>query len=473
MYKYQSFLDSFANQFKQKSVPDYVEDGTDASEQQLKTFKAEMQHMNINMIDFYANGKDWLEQNQEREKGNKFQAFNNVYQRRLLIMCLMPLQRGVSSSNVMQSVGMVIGITLANKEFREDLHKLYAQYKLQRAGGINEYVNALKTDPKMVKSIDEHLAKSNGGRVPFTEQSAAAMNLILAKQAYTQFREGKKKPELIRSEYANARDVLYKLADKDGITGEKLDRATKIMYRQLSQDDMSWHSLFSEIAYNKVKQSEFKTDEYVFKTADGRSKIKTRQVWDGNFDNISTNDKFTGMFTVREPLTKQNFHDLLKTNVQEYFDNVKPENFAKAANSIILGSMQILGYNNISKMAIEKEGCLDFMNSIANQIGYGMADGVNLQGAFKNIRDAMAYYHKTHDQTKLGLIDNCYTVLEEVTNNYATKGPEYTKAVDAWQEKIKTHDFEFLKNMPFTWQKRREAHCDFDYSNEHNFNMEF
>lgn len=434
----------------------FVTKGSDLDKKQLKAFEAEINHMNMNMVDFYGKGKNWLQNNKNRTQGASFSAFNDVYQRRMLLMCMMPLQRGVSMSSISQSVGLVVGMALINKDFRENLHKAYANFKMQKLGGPAEYVAHIEKDSKLVAKIDKHLAASNGGRIPFTEQSASAMNIALAKQAYEAYRDPNQNKEDVTRNYQNAKEMLYELAKADGISKEDLDRGTNIMFTRLAEENPDMKLMYSETAYNKVVKGSPERDTYKTLDKDGNEVINERNVWNGKYIDLETQEEFDGTFDVREPMNIEDFNDKLKNDISSNLKWVEPKDFDKTANALLISSLKAKGEN------IRETGEYDekLSEHLGDYISMGHIDNLKEFGDFNNMRESVAYYKSTGDKSKMGMAEAYYVAIEESLNEYAKQSSEHAKALEAWQEKIKNKEFDFQNDFKVNPEKETETEAE-------------
>lgn len=449
----------------------FVTPGSVADMKQLLAFQKEIDRMNVDMVEFHGRGKAWLKEHAEKGgKGTSFQAFNDMFQRRMLMMCILPLQRGINAESLVQSVGMAVGMAIVNPDFRKNLHQAYANWQINRHGGINEYILDMENDPKAIASIDKHLAKANGGRIPFTEQSAAAMNIALAKQAYEGFRNPEMDDFDVGYAYQNAQEMLYKLAKADGISEDALDRATRVMYGRLSQVDPSLSQLYSETAYRKVVMGDMEDDEYKTFDEDGNSVIRKRYVWNGAYGDVESQQDFEGMFHVREKMDVHEFGKTIQEDMAEHLRWVKPKDFAKSGNAFFVGMMQAHGYEIPKDFPYQEK----MANHMSDYFAMGAYDGIAPIGDFDSIPESLSYYQKTGDESRMGMVDRYCATMQEVIDAYAAQGSEYAEAVTSWQKDV--HDFgndftqekEAKANPSSTSSKRRPARdtIDYGYGNE-------
>lgn len=452
----------------QKEKDRFVTQGSEEDKKQLDAFKLDIDRMNVDMINFYGQGKAWLQNNKDN-KEQPFQAFNDIYQRRLLLMCAMPLQRGINKESIAQSVGMAVGMALVNKQFRQNLHQSYANWQMNRAGGPNEYMLQAEKNPKMVNSINKHLLKANNGRIPFTEQSAAAMNIALAKQAYEGFRNPEMDDFDVGYNYQNAKDVLYDLAKADGISNEDLDRATRTMYGRLSQDDPVLKYMYKETAYRKVVIGDMEEDTYKQYDEYGNPTVKERYVWNGSFGDIENQQEFEGMFDVREKMTMGDFNNIVKDDMSEHLQWVEPEDFKKSGNAFFAGMIKSYGME-LSQNFEYNEMMADHL---VDYFSMGEYDGLKDVGEFDNISESLDYYNKTGDKSKMGMVESYYTTFEEVVSDYASKSPEHAKAVSEWYEDVKGYQKDFQKsNEKSSDYQRRPAEDNIDYDTNDDYSFD-
>ena len=443
-------------EFNEQEKGNFTTPGSEKDQAELKAFQAEIDKMNMDMLDFHNRGQAWMKKNQN-EKKDAFQAFNDVYQRRMLMMCILPLQRGVDAQSLAQAAGMVVGLMIVNKEFRQNVHQAIADYKINKAGGPNKYMQEAEKNPKLVNSINKHLLKAHDGRIPFTEQSAAAMNISLAKQAYEMYREPDSDKDMIKRNYEKARNTLYELSKADGISEEELDVATKTMYGRLSNVDPSLREIYKETAYREIVLGDMKKDTYIQYDENGVPTEHERNVWQGSYKDLKSNEEFSGMFNVRESMDMNSFEENLKNDVSEYLNYVDPKDFSEFGNSVMKNLFEKYGKDFPNDLEYDER----VINHLSAYFEMGEVDGLKPSGDFNNIKESLNYYSQTKDKSKMGMAERYYVSTMEAMTDYARKSPEHMQAVSDWGKEFEEMSSNFTKE---TQNQRRPANDTIDYS---------
>lgn len=419
----------------QKEKGRFTEFGSEQDKKELEVFQKEIDRMNIDMINFHARGQGWLKENEGKQKGKSFEAFNDVYQRRMLLMCILPLQRGINAQSLIQSVGMTVGMAIANKDFRQNLHQMYANYQIDKAGGPNMYMLEAEKNPKLVNSINKHLLKANDGRIPYTEQSAAAMNIAFAKRAYEDFRNPEMDDFDVGYNYQRARDTLYELAKHDGISREDLDKATRMMYGRLSAIDPSLKYIYQETAYREVVIGDMEEDKYIQYDEYGNAVEHERDVWNGQFGDVESQQEFEGMFNIREKLNMTDFNNTVRKDIAEHLRWIEPENLEQSANAFSKVLFDISDKKFPNDLIYHEK----MANHLTEYFGMGAYDGLPIVGEFNTMNDSIRYYNQTNDNSKMGMLEMYYVSMSEALKDYASQSPEHMRAVQDWGKNFRDH----------------------------------
>ena len=432
---------------------------------EVDEFMSNIQSVDVDMTAFQEKGQYWLMGNEDKVEGERLNEFNRIYQRRMMMMCVMPLARGVNAQNVVQSAGMAVGMAIADKKFRESLNRTYADYQRSKLGGGDKYKMFEKDNPKMVQRIEHHLAKSNGGRIPYTEQSAAAANIAMAKQAYEMMREPGVDSDDVDKRYQDSRQMLYDLAQADGIDSKQLNEATRIMYGRIQNYHPELAYIFKESAYNEVVMGDIENETYIVKTDDGRAVTKERNVWKGNYVDLDKQQEFEGMFTIRREMELKNFKESIDKDLDGHLEHVSPENFGQVANSFIVAMSGHAGYSRgfgspESKEA--REGLSDMSKATgewddrmaehyADYFEMGKIDGLPESNDFDasvhvdHARKVADEYWRRGDDSHYGMEQMATITFMEAVNKYKERSPEHFKAAQEWSKTFATQGFAYQK----------------------------
>lgn len=296
-------------------------------------------------IMFPEDMKRWAEPSKmqsELDKGNE------AYCRYMLSMCADPLSHGINRGSVVDAIGMYVGMSLFSEDFRKTVHKdvantLYPMLdKAARSGakvsdffangqkkllvGLEQVTGKefgittkLLEKPSAQEAIDEKLsdikarmmAPGNNGRIPFTPESAAIMQLSFGAQAYNAMRVPGADCNEVIQQYQAACDTLQKLAEKDGISKEQLDLNVRAVYGKIASRHPDIARYFDETAYQDVTMAGPETEL-------GADNIE-RSVWRGQFAGPD-GQPFAGDFTPRQPLSMKQHEVLIKNYFQEIYE---------------------------------------------------------------------------------------------------------------------------------------------------------
>lgn len=276
-----------------KTKPVYVVSGSKEEARHLNKLKSDIADADISFMDYNASVNDLSANDYDSQMGR----MNRMYYRIMLGQCVRPLMNGINPTSVMQAVGMYVGMTLVNKDFRQSCNTMIQQQLYPIAEKL-----PIKYQKKMELNHD----------LPIGLDSAAMMHLSWTKQAYNEMRKPGADINEIMTNYTQATNALQERCIRSGISPNDLNKMVRIKVGQLAQKNPAVLTLFSETSYQQVTMDDFHEETLQIQGEHGvESFINT--VWSGEFtDNtgeLSPDKKgnpqvgapYEGTFTPRPP----------------------------------------------------------------------------------------------------------------------------------------------------------------------------
>lgn len=390
----------------------YTVKGSEKDAIELDRFQKQIDEYYMNMSSFETNSIKWLDKNGDREN---MQKFNAEFQKRMLVLCATPLARGVNSRNIAVSCGMFIGMALGSGGFSSLIKQKIADNKVKSKGGeMNFQDNAGNFE----KAAVEWLRKScNGGRVPFTEESAACMNIALAREAHDKMCECNGDVKEVMKEYEKRQRILKTLCKVDGIDEEKLSKATFMMCGRLADKDPSVKALFKETSLN---DNLIKTNEKI--TYDKNFDEQVVTTYDGEL--LGRNGKPITKLNLKEPLNATKTSMLFSAILSEKLSKMSPEDFNKNSKyfSELMENIDSCNFDNIDDKKVKIIAKVAAEDGVPNKI-------VKDLDAEKVIKEGKMFppYNLNH---KFGISESMMLGFERALDTYSKQSPEYAKTIE-------------------------------------------
>lgn len=313
----------------------YTQSGSRAESDEMLKLQSDLDEQimkyNHDLSDYIAQSEDWL--NQPETLGAKRDMMSEMYNRQMIMMCVIPLARGLSIDSVTQSVGVYAGICLINKDFKNSVKRnMNAMFGPQIdafAEEINKRYGADsilgKGADKLKKWRDNMIMQEHGGRMPYTPQSAAVQDLALHKMAFIAMREPGADIEKIKKQHTEARERLFELAERDGVSKEDICQQVRTIigkqcmfeerqngftdYYQTNGGRFNYTAgMYEETAGGgSVYREDYHEESVLMHDEDGKPYMKDKDVWNGEYF-VRKNGgevEYEGDFTPRAPRTPQ------------------------------------------------------------------------------------------------------------------------------------------------------------------------
>lgn len=247
---------------------------------------------------------------------------HNARVRMAVLSAMAPLRQGVNLTSVMQVTGTMTAMWMLSPNVRQALggrregvlkglkNKIAdrsskgldakAMSKLDAAEARGRGRESL--GKKWQRRLDRMEAAKPGSRDPFTNESAAMIEVGLAESAYAAMRDPSVAPEDMErhrrdvlSSYASAMGVLGEYIDQDGLDREEVSQATRVLVGQRMAKEPRLASVFSELGHGRFTKAE---PRKVFLPG----KTEPVEVWTGDFVDAVTDQAVSqGTFSLRMP----------------------------------------------------------------------------------------------------------------------------------------------------------------------------
>lgn len=284
-------------------------DEGDAVQKTLDELNNSIENLQFDMVNFTNEGNAWLDA-QGDEQQRSMSRMNRVYQRRLLMMCVSPLQDGITPSSLLTAASMFIGLSLGNPDMLRTM-KTSVGTVLNTAASEIESRGGKLGDSGISKFLkkhgDKYLRSANNGRLPFTAETAALAHMALTREAYVEMRDGKHVPEDVKLKYEAAENTLHTLMAQDEVSMEDMRAYEKNFIGRMAMKDISVAQRYNEISYDGVapaKAKKVRETVYV-KDEDGNLMPEGyyHEVWNGEFVDAKGKN-YTGNMSLREPMSE-------------------------------------------------------------------------------------------------------------------------------------------------------------------------
>lgn len=284
-------------------------DEGDAVQKTLDELNNSIENLQFDMVNFTNEGNAWLDA-QGDEQQRSMSRMNRVYQRRLLMMCVSPLQDGITPSSLLTAASMFIGLSLGNPDMLKTM-KTSVGTVLNTAASEIESRGGKLGDSGISKFLrkhgDKYLRSANNGRLPFTAETAALAHMALTREAYVEMRDGKHVSEDVKLKYEAAENTLHTLMAQDEVSMEDMRAYEKNFIGRMAMKDIGVAQRYNEISYDGVapaKAKKVRETVYV-KDEDGNLKPEGyyHEVWNGEFVDAKGKE-YTGNMSLREPMSE-------------------------------------------------------------------------------------------------------------------------------------------------------------------------
>lgn len=231
-----------------------------SEKEQVQNILKDVEKSYVSIVDTMKRDEAWLDKNADVD----FTARNNarMMNQKLALCCMIPLMRGVNTETVCQSLGMVVGMSVFNKGFRQDIKDIVANGLLSTTN--LDYDTLRDNDSKLIPVIDGLFKKGRDGRVPYTDRTLAANNVALTMRYYDTMQDMSLSEEErfnITDNFLKQRKELYDLGEIDGISARDINKATEKTINILAKSDVKYRKYFEVTSDKNYTEPKYYTDE--------------------------------------------------------------------------------------------------------------------------------------------------------------------------------------------------------------------
>lgn len=260
--------------------------------------------------------------NRKEGQARKMSGVHNAHARMAVMSAMGPLRQGVNLSSVLQVMGTMSAMYLLSPQVRS----VVGDYRPKVVGKIKEMIQDRSSDRLDDKAMDK-LERAQGQgkgldslgkrwqrrlekmeaagpdfREPFTNETAAMVEIGLAESAYAAMRDPSVPADKLRehrldvlASYESARQVFDEYIAEDGLDRADVARSARVIVGRRMEAEPHLASVFGELGHGRFVRSE-PQEVYL------RGKSKPQMVWTGNFtDAVSGRDIGQGTFSLRMP----------------------------------------------------------------------------------------------------------------------------------------------------------------------------
>ena len=230
-----------------------------SEKEQVQNILKDVEKSYVSIVDTMKRDEAWLDKNADVD----FTARNNarMMNQKLALCCMIPLMRGVNTETVCQSLGMVVGMSMFNKGFRQDIKDIVANGLLSTTN--LDYDTLRDNDSKLIPVIDGLFKKGRDGRVPYTDRTLAANNVALTMRYYDTMQDmslSEEERSNITDNFLKQRKELYDLGEIDGISARDINKATEKTINILAKSDVKYRKYFEVTSDKNYTEPKYYTD---------------------------------------------------------------------------------------------------------------------------------------------------------------------------------------------------------------------
>ena len=263
-------------------------------------------------------------QGPDRKQGQqrRMSGANNAHARMMVMQAMSPLRQGVDLGSVMQAMGAMGAMYMLSPQVRS----VVGDYRPRIVSRVKQMIqdrSSDRLDAKAMDKLEAARAKGKDGtslgerwqrrldrmenagpdfREPFTNETAAMVEIGLAESAYAAMRDPSIPADKLRehrmdvlASFESARQVLDEYIAEDGLDREEVSQAARVQVGRRLESEPHLASVFGELGHGRFVRSE-PQEMYV------RGKSKPQMVWTGDFtDAVSDLRVSSGSFSLRMP----------------------------------------------------------------------------------------------------------------------------------------------------------------------------
>lgn len=323
--------------------------GGDKEKEQVDNLVRQLSDIQVDMATFTEEGQAWLDIRNVDNRTNEQRMMSEIMQKRMLYACASQLRGGLSVDKVLSAAGMYVAMSALSPQFREMTNQM-------KAKGMDAMMNYMADHPDkkflgmrgmlmkgMSEKRDKYLAAANAGRVPFTPETAAVVDIRMSMEAYEQMRDGRHDPKEVMSRFNEARSTLYDVMREDGVTREDMAQSQRIIVGKIIEAHPEFKQKFTEAGYGHWMRSDPREVREPVYDEQNRPHMETHKVWTGEYEaeDASGNPvkvEPDATFTPREPMNEEDYAYSIMTAVDDHdagYDLLNETELGMARNDIM------------------------------------------------------------------------------------------------------------------------------------------
>lgn len=284
--------------------------GSEEERHVIEEYKRKLAEESIDLSDAIEKQGQWFANHNLTETGEQLDRMGKLFQRRMLMMASMPLMQGISAESFVQTIGMYAGMLAMSPQMRTVVSEKVASAArtgidlVIRHTEQNSRISAEERDARLEKwngYRDRLRQVENGGRVPYTPESAAFAQICLDRSAYDAMRRPGADCTSILEEHDRASGQLMSLCEIDGLDRDDVLQAHRSLAGMMAENDPRFENIYWDLSKGKVSRSEPHATRQVISDEFGREHTVSVPVWTGEYE-LASGEPFEGKFSVRVPM---------------------------------------------------------------------------------------------------------------------------------------------------------------------------
>lgn len=363
------------------SMSNNIKFETDEDKQRrwLNEYRDELCKSQMSYVDYIKDTVSMSKDNYIKE----LEYVNTVYNQMVLMLCFMPMNHGVSTNSILQTMGFYVGCCVFSKSFRENMSGVVCD---MISPFIYEKANANPNSKWAKRKAFIDAFDTTEHKTALTPESLSIMRIAFCEQAYDDMRKPNADVIQVLKDYQLAEEKLNKQALKNGFTPEILNDCSKHLVYGMILQDATKAKYFKELAYGDVN---WKDGSYVYQD-------------DSTFSCFFTPRPPESVNALRGKLADALFHDFEDIQTFDELTSSKVKNRIRKSNEFFSKMMyddnSVDGVRSMySDVLLVDSDDISWVTDYHGNNPY-MADGYNL--SYDDFVDNMSnsYYDVSYDK---------------------------------------------------------------------------
>lgn len=255
--------------------------------------------------------------------------FHKKYVSMMMLSCFEGLEKGVNVESVVRALTMSAAMWAWSPAFRGQARELVYKGKAAMIDSKQDFLEKIEADVERrfaeagghegcsnaqayfwKNRLDGIKAMRRGDREPFTAHSAGLAQVSMDEKAFVAMRADGADIEQITRQHRAAVEKLYGMAAYDGVSGDDVSRAARMIIGRQLKDNPQYAAMYQELSHADFTMA--KPREVV---VDGSG--RTQKIWDGAFTHRSGVTVNSGAFEVRKPMSAQSHQQAMASAIYQ------------------------------------------------------------------------------------------------------------------------------------------------------------